>query len=369
MYSRHSSPPDGGSDTLQMDGHRGELHESNGRMNSTVLSALLLDLYRYAREQPLAEFQEQALARLRTHLSFDSAWWGVSAPNRLIHSSFPYQLPEHYQTFYQESVSDTDTLAQATLDCPGTAVHFTAADMGDSPGLNRLRHRFGIREALCASLVIPTLNLVTFLSLYRHEGTPHFTEEERGFLELVVPHMWATWTSNWTSNWIVQGQPGVQGSVSHAIADQCGTLHRAEPRFLELMRLEWPKWLGPDLPVELQGLLCGRGEYRGRVTTIHHTPVRGLTLLEIRMRSVLESLTPRELAVAAAFGEGQSHKTIAARFGISPATVRHYLRTVYAKTRVSNKAELANVLNEGALDRGVAGAQRGRSQGKRAAVA
>jgi DNA-binding NarL/FixJ family response regulator len=64
------------------------------------------------------------------------------------------------------------------------------------------------------------------------------------------------------------------------------------------------------------------------------------------MRSVLESLTPRELAVAAAFGEGRSHKAIAARFGLSPATVRHYLRTIYTKTNVSNKAELANLLNE-----------------------
>src|SRR5262249_40332529 len=146
--------------------------------------------------------------------------------------------------------------------------------------------------------------------------------------------------------WVVQGQPGAQSSVSHAIADQCGTLHRTEPHFLKLMRTEWPQWHGPHLPVELQGALRSRGRYCGRATTIHHTPVRGLTLLEIRMRSALESLTPRELAVAAAFGEGQSHKTIAARFGLSPATVRHYLRTVYAKTNVSNKAELANMLKE-----------------------
>jgi DNA-binding CsgD family transcriptional regulator len=315
-------------------------------MSSAALSALLLDLYRYSRELPLAEFQEQALTKLRVFLAFDSAWWGVSAPNRLIHSSFPYQLPDHYETFYRESVRETDTLAQATLDYPGTAVHFTPDDMGHSPGLNRLTHRFGIHQALCASLAIPTLNLVTFLSLYRHDGAPQFTEEERNFLELVVPHMWATWSSNWTSNWIVRCQHGGQSSVSHAIADQGGTLHRAEPHFLELMRTEWPQWIGPNLPDELQSLLRTRGRYCGRVTTIHHTPVRGLTLLEIRMRSALESLTPRELAVATAFGEGQSHKTIALRFGISPATVRHYLRTIYAKTNVSNKAELANLLNE-----------------------
>lgn len=346
MYSDNTSPPDGGFETLQMDGHSGELHESIGRMNATVLSALLLDLYRYARELPLAEFQEQALARLRAHLSFDSAWWGVSAPNRNIHSSFPYRLPDHYETFYRESVSETDTLAQATLDCPGTAVYFTPVDMGHSPGLNRLAGRFGIRQALCASLTLPTLNLITFLSLYRHESAPPFVEEERAFLELVVPHMWATWSSNWTSNWIVPGSAGAQSSVSHAIADQCGTLHRAEPQFLELMRMEWPQWEGPILPAELQSQLRTRGRYGGRVTTLQHTPVRGLTLLEIRMRSVLESLTPRELAVAAAFGEGQSHKAIASRFGLSPATVRHYLRTIYAKTNVSNKAELANLLNE-----------------------
>jgi DNA-binding CsgD family transcriptional regulator len=73
----------------------------------------------------------------------------------------------------------------------------------------------------------------------------------------------------------------------------------------------------------------------------HHS----IELLDIRIRSALDALTPRERIVAAAFGEGQSYKEIAGQLGLSPATVRHYLREIYAKTHVSNKAELVHLLS------------------------
>jgi len=322
-------------------------------MNATALSSLLLELYRCSRELPLAEFQMRALARLRAELPFDSAWWGVSAHNRLIRSSFTYQLPDHYGSLYQDCVCDTDTLAEATLACPDTAIHFTPHDMGRSPGLNRLTDHFGIQQSLCfASPMTPTRDFVTHLSLYRHESSPLFTEQERSFMELVAPHLWATWTSNWTSSWIVQRRAGdprnTRTHVARAIADQYGTLYRAEPRFLELMHLEWPQWQGPELPLNLRKQLQTDGQHCGSATLVRHSPVLGLTLLEMQLRSALESLTPRELTVAAAFGEGLSHKIIASRLGLTPATVRHYLRRIYAKTNISNKAELANLLGTSA---------------------
>ena len=72
----------------------------------------------------------------------------------------------------------------------------------------------------------------------------------------------------------------------------------------------------------------------------------GFTLLEARLISALEALSPRERTIAAAFGEGQSYKQIAAQLGLSPATVRHYLRSIYTKANISNKGALAGLLND-----------------------
>jgi RNA polymerase sigma factor (sigma-70 family) len=67
-------------------------------------------------------------------------------------------------------------------------------------------------------------------------------------------------------------------------------------------------------------------------------------LMESRLNSVLDALSPREKMIAEAFGEGRSYKQIAGQLGLSPATVRHHLRNIYAKTNVSNKSALAGLL-------------------------
>ena len=66
--------------------------------------------------------------------------------------------------------------------------------------------------------------------------------------------------------------------------------------------------------------------------------------MEARLNSALDSLSPREKTIAEAFGEGQSYKQIAAHLGLSPATVRHHLRSIYTKTNVSNKGALIGLL-------------------------
>ena len=44
------------------------------------------------------------------------------------------------------------------------------------------------------------------------------------------------------------------------------------------------------------------------------------------------------------YAEGRSHKDIAATLGLTPATVRTYLRTAYAALGVSTKLELVAAL-------------------------
>jgi DNA-binding CsgD family transcriptional regulator len=318
--------------------------ESGDDVNASALSALLLDLYRYSRELTLAEFQGRALERLQLDLGFDTAWWGVAHTSHDIHSSFPFGLPADYANFYLAHVSDTDTLAEAGLAKLGHTVRFGATDFAASPGLSLLTRNFGIQQALCCVLSTPILNLSMFISLYRNRADPAYTEEERVFCNWVAPHLWATWTANWIAQMEHIRANNAASRVAHAICDQRGILHSAEPRFVELLRSEWPNWRGPSLPGPLQQQPMPAPEFHGQTIALRSFNACGLTLMEARLNSALDSLSPREKTIAAAFGEGQSYKQIAAHLGLSPATVRHHLRSIYTKTNVSNKSALTGLL-------------------------
>jgi DNA-binding NarL/FixJ family response regulator len=72
-----------------------------------------------------------------------------------------------------------------------------------------------------------------------------------------------------------------------------------------------------------------------------------LALLELKPRSPLESLTSRERTGVEAFAAGESYKEVARNLGMAPATVRHHLRSAYAKLNVTNKAEITKMVSMG----------------------
>jgi DNA-binding CsgD family transcriptional regulator len=308
------------------------------------LSAVLLDLHRYSRELTLGEFQGLALQRLQQDLRFDSAWWGVAHSSHDIHGSLPYNLPADYADFYLEHVSDTDSLAEAALASPARTVYFGPADFAASPGLSLLTRHFGIQQALCCVLNTPILNLSMFISLYRTSAEPRYLACEMDFCDWVAPHLWATWTTNWIAQMEHIRVNNAASRVAHAICDQRDILHSAEPRFVDLLHAEWPDWHGPSLPAALRVGRLGDDGYRGRAISLRTFNTCGLMLMEARLNSALDTLSPREKTIAEAFSEGRSYKQIAGQLGLSPATVRHHLRNIYTKTNVSNKSALTGLL-------------------------
>jgi DNA-binding NarL/FixJ family response regulator len=58
-------------------------------------------------------------------------------------------------------------------------------------------------------------------------------------------------------------------------------------------------------------------------------------------RTPAETLTPRELQVVRGIAAGESNRDVAARLGLSEATVKYYVTAIYDKLGVSNRAELA----------------------------
>jgi DNA-binding CsgD family transcriptional regulator len=306
------------------------------------LSAFLLDLYRLAREQTLADFQQRALLRLGGVLSFDGAWWGMGRQGGVLHTSYPHQLePGFVDDWYR--VREHDVLAESAQRRPGMTVCLAGAQLEADPVFAAFCARHRVRAALCTVLVNPTLRLGIFLSLYRFRRGRPFTEDERRVMQLVMPHLWAAWTANWIAQLASAHAQGFPGHVALAVADHKGVLLAAEPGFFDLIRQEWNDWFGPELPaLVLEHCRAGDALRGGRVVMRLH-PACGLFLVEIGIRSTLDRLTPRELMIARRFASGSSYKDIATALPIAPATVRAHLRRIYSKLQISDKAELAGL--------------------------
>ena len=97
-------------------------------VDSAAFGAFLLDLYRMAREVPLAQFQGQALERLCLCLPFDGAWWGMARLDRELHSSYPFRMAPGFTEEWNR-IRDHDLLADAVMRAPGVTVRFAPRDI------------------------------------------------------------------------------------------------------------------------------------------------------------------------------------------------------------------------------------------------
>jgi DNA-binding NarL/FixJ family response regulator len=109
-----------------------------------------------------------------------------------------------------------------------------------------------------------------------------------------------------------------------------------------MLMSEWPGWTGPRLPAPLVDRIVARQpEFLGRQL---HASIRWIgdhVLVSMRRREPRDMLTRRERDVANAFATGRSYREVAELLGLSPATVRHHLRSVYVKLDVTDKTAFA----------------------------
>ena len=107
--------------------------------------------------------------------------------------------------------------------------------------------------------------------LYRNRAEPAYTEAERSFCDWVAPHLWATWTANWIAQMEHIRANNAASRVAHAICDQRAILHSAEPRFVELLRQEWPDWRDPRCPRRFNTSRCRCRSTTGRRLRCDHS--------------------------------------------------------------------------------------------------
>jgi DNA-binding CsgD family transcriptional regulator len=113
-----------------------------------------------------------------------------------------------------------------------------------------------------------------------------------------------------------------------------------------LLHEHHPAWAGSALPAELASMLARApcvvtlGAHR-----LALQPCGELVTLALERGGRVTRLPPRERSVAMLYAQGRSYKEIARLLGLSPATVRTYLRSVYVQLGVRNKIELGGALD------------------------
>lgn len=99
-----------------------------------------------------------------------------------------------------------------------------------------------------------------------------------------------------------------------------GVLQLIEPEFTLLLQSEWPTWRGPHLPDELVAGIKSRSAcFVGNTIAIRFFGLNGQFLLHCRKKSLIDTLSQRELEVANQLAHGASHKKYRRRTYHCPA--------------------------------------------------
>ncbi|CAB1370833.1 helix-turn-helix transcriptional regulator [Denitratisoma oestradiolicum] len=325
-------------------------------MDIEIFSRLTRDWLKLAVSIPPECFRKEALDRLDKELEFSSAWWGTAFTDKAaVFDSYLHRLPNDFVVDWWAisndwwAISNSNELLEITRQDLGVIIR-TDGDhyqSHTSPELLAFGRKYNLASALIAGCSIEDNDLGSFISLYRGANLHPFSPEERTLVQLLVQHLLYAEKLNWQL--MLSRQLDKTRSVV-ALAKANGVLTHAPVKFNRLLLSEFPQWSGNALPPELQ-VLCsqGSGKLVGRTLIIEASQRKadmGNVIELSAIRRAGSGLTPREETVARAYSTGYSYKEIARMEGLSPSTVRSYLRECYLKLGVRNKVELGSYLEE-----------------------
>ena len=304
------------------------------------LGEWLLALYQNARHTEPDIFQRQTLAQLKTFIEFDFAAWGggLAATRTIAQVTVLNQSPGLFAEWQQ--VAHQDAYCELALQRLNHAVMFD-----DVPGFRQsaayLNHwqRYDARQMLATIRAEPVSGYVSFIGLCHADRAHVYDEQDRQHKDLLMPHL-AT-ALQLSHDHLMQSAGGVDEAVALVSLD--GSILTCQPGFLALIHEEW----GPSanrLPREAFHCAIASARWRGRRIQLQSNTLADYQLVRAQPADNIQSLTQRELEIAALYAQGLSHKQIARDLQIAPATVRNHIARVYQRLNVANKSELARLI-------------------------
>jgi len=319
------------------------------------ISYFILDLYDEAQSCPVAEFASRSLGKLKNLLKFDSAGiasFAASSDGSVnATAAYVYNQPIEKITYRQSNIptgqlkpngdiTSRDPMIASCWKDRGRARHTSLADMDADEDLKSYNKKFETIQIMTIALKNASYRKASYVSLWRAGSKKTFEEKDAKMGDLLLPHLHKAIEIN---KKIVD--PSNQRSLLFFCSKE-GFIHFIDDSIIETLQEEWSEWTPPILPKAfLHDVLYSRKrQYLGRSITATAEISCDLVLIKVWSNPVGNLLTPSELRVALCIAEGMSYKEIALNLGVSPATVRNQLHSVYKKTGLNGKVDLSKAL-------------------------
>ncbi|MFO1251788.1 MAG: LuxR C-terminal-related transcriptional regulator [Inhella sp.] len=309
------------------------------------LSEHLLALGGLARRLPAGAFLCEALHTLQTLLRFRSGWWGLaldadrSGPPA-IYQSQSLGLPEHFAADWL-AIAAEDHFGDAIRAQPGQVQRGSDAGLPLPEAVRAFDRRHGIEHAMGLALEDAATGHGFFICLYRGPADEPFSDTDARCFGVWARHLLQLW--QFALQDALRAGPG-GAPARAACADRSGRLVYVGTRLGEWLLARWPGWDGLRLPPDFSAALQGGSLPAAAAGLRCSLQGEQLWLLLDEECAQEAPLSPRRRQVAQLFAQGQSSKEIARQLGLTPATVRTYLRDAYLALQVRNKVELGGAL-------------------------
>lgn len=308
------------------------------------LNFCIYQIYALSREGTAEAYQQGVLRQLSRLLNFDCAWWGrasSTSSGHSVHCSFTYQMPADVADKF--NVSDPHNLvARRVEEQPGVAHVFNRQMLYSRPSTANLSEHMNVEQIVCICQIDDSTKITNFLALGRRLDDPKFSKADLKTLQTLLPHLSAGLDMSLAGQLTRRRR---YDGASLIACDTVGALRAFEPKAIQLIKEEFSGWIGSVLPQEiLLKIRNFKEDFLGRRIAVSIERENDNVFLHLRPRSQVDFLTKREKIVAKNYSAGKNYKEVAEALGISPATVRHYLRVIYTKLDVQDKAALANKL-------------------------
>lgn len=315
--------------------------------------ALLLRIYQAARVHAVNDFQRAVVALLRTRLSFVSMMWGsgLVTPDRseVVPTALYIEgMSDDFLRRWVDEVAGSDPVIPILARAPECAHVIDVKQVyRQYPRLVEFGREFGIESYVLIGGPGLEHEHMSWLSLYGGDPKTRPADVELRWLEALMPHLCEAWKINTA----IHSPRQRSNPSSFALADGAtARLLSSDDAFKIFLIDEWADFDGRIVPRHLARTWFQQDEvlFDGRGVRFHAKRVRNLVYLSASPIARLSGeLSPRLRQVASMYSKGLSHKEIAQRIGISPATVRNQIAATYAQLRIHTKIELLERMVDG----------------------
>ena len=314
------------------------------------IEKIIQDLFSHTHTSFGPAYQENMLKTLQKYIQFDSAGWAESIIYETKHTvqrAHLFNVSEGFTHEYNQFAYQ-DTFSLKAFDNPGIAFPAIVADDLDptqSADLIKVTIKYGVYYAMGIFMFDPTTQLHQNLYLWRGKRSQRFSQQDKRLFERVTPFMVEGLRQN--RHFSIIRELVSLWKQDHGVAscDEYGLLQDIDNQFISLLKLDWPNWTGPLLPVPLQKSINKTNHYKGKNTQFNFINLKECYAVTGSALNQLKQLTDREYQIGRAFANGKTYNLIADDLSIAPVTVRKHISNIYSKLSVHNKKSLKKMFD------------------------